>query len=170
MVGAGWPRWLRHVLAGPQTLRRTFPPAVLDAVTAAVRACESRHAGEIRVAVETALPLRELWRGTSPRERARRLFCDLGVWDTEHNNGVLIYLLLADRDVEIVSDRAVADGRVDQVEWENCCRVMEQHFRAGRYREGAVAGVEAVAAVLAAHPPQGPADAGNELPDRPALL
>lgn len=170
MVNLSCPRWLRHLSSGPWLLRRRFPPPALDAIEQAVRACESRHAGEIRFAVEAALDPLELWRGVTPRQRAEETFARLRVWDTAHNNGVLIYLLLADHDVEIVADRGVGTGRVSQEQWEACCRVMEQHFRDGRFRDGAVAGIEAVAAVLAAHPPQDPADTGNELPDRPALL
>lgn len=170
MVNASWPRWLRHLLSGPWVLRRSFPPQALAAIEQAVRACEARHAGEIRFAVETALDPVELWRGVQPRQRAEEAFARLRVWDTEHNNGVLIYLLLADHDVEIVADRGVAGARVPPAEWEQCCQVMEQHFRVGRFREGAVAGIEAVADVLARHGPPGPADVGNELPDRPALL
>ncbi len=163
-------RLLRHLLAGPWTLRRRFPPPVLAAIEAAVRAAESCHPGEIRFAVETALPPQALWNGVQPRQCAEQAFARLGVWDTEHNNGVLIYLLLADHDVEIVADRGVGRGRVPAAEWEACCRVMEEHFRAGRFQAGALAGIEAVAGVLARHPPDNPVDAGNELPDRPAIL
>ena len=91
------------------------------------------------------------------------------MWDTEANNGVLIYLLLAVRDVEIVADRGVGEGRVPQAEWQRCCRVMQQYFAKGRFREGAIAGLQQVAAVLAQYPPGRP-DHGNELPDRPAVL
>lgn len=170
MVERSLGRWLRHLGSGPLALRRRFPPHALEAIAAAVRACESRHGGEIRFAIEPALEPRALWAGLTPRERARQVFSQLGVWDTEHNNGVLIYVLLADHDVEIVADRGVAGARVPPQAWEHCCRVMERHFRAGHFREGAVAGVDAVAAVLAEHAPPGVADVGNELPDRPALL
>jgi uncharacterized membrane protein len=159
----------RHFNTGTRDVRRAFPRDALDAITAAVKAAEQRHSGEIRFAVEDSLPFRALWRGVTPRQRAIGKFAELRVWDTAHNNGVLIYVLLADRAVEIVADRGVAGGRVPQAEWDACCRVMEARFRKGAYREGAIAGVEAVAAVLAKHPPGAP-DAGNELPDRPALL
>ncbi len=162
-------RGLRHLLAGRWTARRCFPPAVLAEVEAAVKRCEGRHPGEIRFAVEAGLPLSELLAGVSPRERAIEVFSRLRVWDTEDNNGVLIYVLLADRDVEIVADRGVADRRVPQSEWEACCRVMERHFAAGRFGEGAVAGIEAVSEVLTRYP-CGRIDVGNELPDAPALL
>ncbi|SFF65148.1 TLP18.3, Psb32 and MOLO-1 founding protein of phosphatase [Fontimonas thermophila] len=162
-------RMLRHLCVGDWWLRRTFPPSALAAIERAIRACEERHAGEIRFVVETALPWAALRRGVTPRERALEVFALQGVWDTEHNNGVLIFVLLADRDVEIVADRGVAGGRVAAAEWEACCRVMEQHFREGRFLQGAIAGIEAVAEVLRRHPPgrKGPA---NELPDAPVVL
>jgi uncharacterized membrane protein len=164
-----WPRIWRHLNTGATAVRRDFPAGTLAAIERAIAAAEARHPGEIRFAVEHSLPFAALWRGLTPRARAIQKFAELGVWDTAHNNGVLIYVLLADRDVEIVADRGVAAGRVPQAEWEQCCRVMEEHFRAGRFQQGAVAGIEAVAAVLARHP-AGPPDAGNELPDRPAVL
>ncbi len=162
-------RWLRHLGAGPWTRRRAFPTALLDEIERTVRELESRHPGEIRFAVETALHPADLWRGLSPRERAVEMFSRLRVWDTEHNNGVLIYLLLADRDVEIVVDRGVGEGRVPAAEWQRCCRVMQQYFQKRRFRDGALAGLQQVAAVLAQYPPDRP-DHGNELPDRPAVL
>jgi uncharacterized membrane protein len=161
-------RTLRHLCSGSLMLRRGFDVDTLAAIEQAVRRCEAQHSGQIRFAVEAALPLSALWRNQTPRERAVEVFSELRVWDTEHNNGVLIYLLLADHDVEIVADRGVAGGAVSQQEWDACCRVMEQHFRAGAFRAGAVAGIEAVAAVLARHP-QGPRGT-NELPDAPAVL
>ncbi len=162
-------RFLKHLWTGRWQLRSRFSRAVLTQIEQSVKACEQRHAGEIRVAVEAALPLEDLLWRRSPRERAIDVFSQLRVWDTEHNNGVLIYVLLADRDVEIVADRGAAGGRVAPSEWEGCCRIIESHFRDGRYANGMVAGIEAVAAVLARHPPGRP-DVGNELPDAPALL
>lgn len=162
-------RSLKHLCTGTLALRRSFDADTLAAIEQAVKACESRHAGEIRFAVEASLSPGALWRGQTPRERAIEVFSTLRVWDTEHNNGVLIYVLLADHDVEIIADRGVGQPRVPAAAWESCCRVMESHFRAGRFRDGAVAGVEAVATVLAGYPPNR-ADAGNELPDAPAVL
>lgn len=158
--------WLRHLSSGALLLRRRFPPHALQAIEQAIHECEKQHAGEVRFAVDAALSLRELWRAVTPREAAVEAFSRLRVWDTADNNGVLIYLLLADCDVEIVADRGIG---ASQAEWEACCREMEQHFARGHYRDGAVAGIRAVAAVLARHPPSRP-DAGNELPDAPALL
>ena len=162
-------RWLRHLATGPWTRRRAFPPQAMHAIEAAIRNCEQRHPGEIRFVVDTALSLSDLWYGLTPRECAQEAFSRLRIWDTEHNNGVLIYLLLADRDVEIVVDRGVGKGRVPQVEWEACCRVMEAQFMRGRFQDGAIAGIEAVAAVLA-RSPRGDVPACNELPDAPAVI
>jgi uncharacterized membrane protein len=164
-------RWWRHLTTGSLARRRAFPPHVLQAIEQAIRDCEARHPGEIRFAVDTALSPGELWAGLSPRHCAIEAFSRLRVWDTARNNGVLIYVLLADRDVEIVADRAVGNARVPAAEWEACCRVMEQHFGRGRFREGAVAGVHAVADVLARHPPgEAVPDEGDELPNAPAVL
>lgn len=110
-----------------------------------------------------------VWAGLTPRQRAIDLFGHLRVWDTEHNDGVLVHLLLADRRVEIVADRGVAGGNVPDDEWAAVARLMEAHFRARRFREGVVAGVEAVAGVLSRHSVDAP-DVGNELPDAPLLL
>lgn len=98
-------RWFRHLFTGVLAVRRAFPPAVIERITEAVRACEGRHPGEIRFVIEASLEPRELWAGLTPRERALDVFARLKVWDTEHNNGVLIYLLYADHAVEIVADR-----------------------------------------------------------------
>ena len=162
-------RLWRHLTTGSLVQRRRFPAATLASITDAVRACESRHAGEIRFAVEPALDAAAVWRGMTSRARALEVFAQLRVWDTEHNNGVLIYVLLADRAVEIVADRGVAAGRVPQGDWDAICRLMERHFREGRIAEGSVAGIEAVADVLARFPPA-KRDAGNEMPDEPVLL
>lgn len=165
----GWLRALRHLCTGTLAQRRYFDVQTLQAIEQAVQACEARHAGEIRVVVEAGLSVAALWRGQTPRDRAIDVFSQLRVWDTEHNNGVLVYILLADRDVEIVADRGVGQPRIADEEWRVCCDVMEAHFRAGRFREGAIAGVEAVADVLARHPPER-RGAGNELSDRPLLI
>jgi uncharacterized membrane protein len=162
-------RWLRHLATGPWTRRRAFPASALAAIENAVRDCESRHAGEIRFAIDIALSPGDLWRGVTPRAAALGAFSQLRVWDTAHNNGVLIYVLLAERVVEIVADRGVGRGKVAAAEWEQCCRVMEAHFAQGRFVEGARAGIEAVADVLRRHPPLDP-DVGDELPNEPAIL
>jgi uncharacterized membrane protein len=161
-------RWWRHFRTFPAYTRRRFTPATLTAIEAAIAAVESRHAGEIRFAVETALDSPSLRGGITPRQRALEVFGSLRVWDTERNNGVLIYLLMADRDVEIVVDRGLS-ARVPDASWEEVCRAMESHFREERWREGALAGIEGVAALLAQHFPAEGGDR-NEQPNRPVLL
>lgn len=160
--------WI-HACTGSLAARRVFPDSALGAIERAVRACEARHPGEIRFALEPSLPVPAVWHAMSARQRAIEVFAELRVWDTEHNNGVLIYVLLADHAVEIVADRCVAGGRVPQAEWDAACGLIERHFAEGRFEAGAVAGVEAVAEILARYPP-GPGDVGNELPDAPARL
>lgn len=162
-------RLVRHAHHGGVFARRCFPPAALRAIEAAVRDCESYHSGELRFVVESALSLAAVCRRLSPRQRAEQVFSDLRVWDTAHNDGVLIYVLLADRSVEIVADRGVAQGCVPQSEWDAACRTMQTHFRDGHYETGAVAGIRAVADVLARYP-AGPPDVGNEQPDAPVIL
>ena len=161
-------RLIRHLLTTRFSTRRRFPPAVREAIEQAIRDCEARHAGEIRFVVETAFDLPELWHDLAPRQRALQLFGQLGVWDTAHNNGVLIYVLMADRVVEIVADRGIA-ARVPQAEWGAVCRQMEQHYREGRFREGTIVGILGVGALLGRHFP-GKTPGGHELPDQPVLL
>lgn len=162
-------RWLKHLSHGRWHTNRMFPRSTLDAIERAVRNCESRHSGEIRFVVEGALPLDALRARQTPRERAIDVFARLRIWDTEHRNGVLIYVLLADRDVEIVADRGVAGGHVPQTEWERVAQIIEAHFRERRFERGAVAGIEAVAALLAQNPVSA-AHWRNHLPDAPLIL
>ena len=161
-------RLLRHLAAGSGLVSRRFPASSLAAIEAAIAEGERRHEPEIRFAVEGALPPRAVLRGQTPRDRAIDVFSELRVWDTEHNTGVLVYLLLADRDVEIVADRGVA-ARVANPEWEVICREMETHLREGRYEAGALAGLRATSDLLARHfPPRGPSR--DEQSDRPVVL
>ncbi len=161
-------RVFRHLFMPSWRVLLAFPAHTLRAVEAAIREGEAAHAGEIRFAVESALPLIPLLRGQSARERALEIFAQLRVWDTEHNNGVLIYLLLADHDVEIVADRGV-HARVGGEGWEQICREMETSFREGKFEVGVLHGINAVSAHLARHyPAQG--KGRNELGDRPVVL
>ena len=159
-------RFIRHVAMSPLKARRAFGAETLDAVAREVAALEQSHRGEVCLVVEAELSSADLWRDLSSRDRARQVFASQGVWNTEENNGVLIYLLLADRKVEIVADRGV---RIADAEWQAICRTMEEHFRAGRFREGAIAGVREVSRLLARDfPPDG--RHRNELPDRPVVM
>ncbi len=165
-------RLIKHVAATHWRTRMLFPARTLDAIEQAIGRAEQAHAGELRFVIETALTPSHVICGVTPRARALEAFAHLKVWDTELNNGVLIYVLLADRTVEIVADRGFA-GRVAQSEWDAVCRLMEQHFRAGRFEAGSIAGVDAIAALLARHFPAASARAHvshDQLPDRPTLL
>jgi uncharacterized membrane protein len=161
-------RWFKHIFMPPWAWRRAFPLATLDAIEAAIRASETTHGGEIRFAIENSLPGALIRRGMSGRERAIEIFSNLRVWDTEHNSGVLIYLLLADHDIEIVADRGIA-ARVDPAAWETVAQAMEAAFRQGEFERGALAGIEQISALLAAHfPPVGRNP--DELSNRPVIV
>ena len=164
----GIARIAKHLLGNQSRVRKAFPPKALAAIEQAIQASEASHAGQIRFVVEGALDGAPLFRDQSARERAIDVFSRLRVWDTEHNNGVLIYLLLADRDVEIVVDRGI-DAPVGAAGWEAICQAMEAEFRAGHFERGVIAGIEAVTQHLATHFPRDGA-AVNELPDAPVVL
>jgi uncharacterized membrane protein len=161
-------RMLRHLSSGRASVRRVFPPRAMEAIANAIRTTETQHAGQIRFAVEAALELGPLLAGQTAPQRAIEVFSRLRVWDTEHNNGVLIYLLLADHDVEIVADRGI-HVRLGKEVWEAICREMEAAFRSGRFEAGVIAGIDAVGKQLSRHFPAGSGKA-NELPDRPVVL
>jgi len=163
-----WKRWFWHLFTDHWAVKRAFPGPVLRAIEKAIGEEERRHGGQLRFAVEASLPLGGLLRGIRSRERAVEWFARLRVWDTEHNSGVLIYLLLADRRVEIVADRGI-HGKVGTTAWEAICGEMQQEFARGQFERGAVIGVRAISDLLAAHfPPSG--EGRNELPDKPVVL
>ncbi|MCL6555297.1 MAG: TPM domain-containing protein [Burkholderiales bacterium] len=163
-----WLRVLRHLFFPPWWVRVRFPRRVLDAIEQAIQTSERQHRGQIRFAIEASLALPLLLKGVSPRKRAEEVFALLRVWDTEENNGVLIYVLLADRDVEIVADRGIA-AKVEPLQWETICRQMEQAFARGDFEGGALVAIRAVGEHLVRH---FPAQAGtaNTLSDRPVVL
>ena len=164
-----WRRFFWHLFTDHWTVRRAFPRAAMRAIERTIAEEERRHEGELRFAVEASLPIGELIRGVRSRERAVDWFGRLGVWDTEHNCGVLIYLLLADRRVEIVADRGI-HSRVGSAAWEAICGEMQQEFARGQFERGVVIGVRAVSDLLAAHYPVREGENPNELPDKPAVL
>ncbi len=161
-------RIARHLMMTPGRVRRTFPQAALLAIENAISASEAHHSGQIRFAVEGALDVAPLLRGQSARERAIDLFAQLRIWDTANNNGVLIYLLLADRQVEIIADRGI-HPKVGSREWESICRTMETAFRQANFEGGAVNGIQAVTQHLIRHFPDSSAGR-NELPDQAVVL
>jgi uncharacterized membrane protein len=161
-------RLWRHLVTDDWSARRAFPSAALQHIEQAIATGERAHAGQVRFVVEAALPLPSVLRGESPRDRALEVFGRLRIWDTEHNSGVLVYLLLADKAVEIVADRGI-HRRVGDESWRVICRRMEAAYRGGRFEEGALTGIEAISALLVQHFPRG-APGTNELPDRPLVL
>lgn len=160
-------RVLRHLLTTTRAVSRAFPDAALDRIEQAVAAAEAGTTGEIRVSIEAALPTMAVLAGQSARHRALEVFSQLRVWDTEDNNGVLIYLLMADKDVEIVADRGIC-AKVGAAVWEEICRAMEAHFRKGEFEAGVIEGAQRVGELLRTHFP-GTA-AKNELPNRPHVF
>ena len=155
----------RHLLHHRWRVKQVFPPPVLGRIEQAIAAGEGTHSGQVRFVVEAALDGLPLFRNQPARERAIDVFSHLRIWDTEQNNGVLIYLLLADHDVEIVADRGI-DAKVGAAGWERICREMEAEFRSGEFERGVINGIAAVSRELAMHfPPRDPRR--NELPDVP---
>jgi uncharacterized membrane protein len=158
----------KHLLEHHWRARRIFPPKALAAIEQAIKAGEATHSGQVRFVVEGALDGKPLFKNQPARERALDIFSQLRIWDTAHNNGVLIYLLLADRKVEIVADRGI-DAKVGASGWQKICAAMEIDFRAGNFESGVIKGIQAVSQQLAAHFPKhgtGP----NELPDAPVVI
>jgi uncharacterized membrane protein len=159
-----WHHWNAHL----RPARVLLPPAALAQIEAEVHAAERSHRGEIRLAVETSLSFAQLCRSLGARERALQLFAALGVWDTAHNNGVLIYVLLADRAVEIIADRAIA-AQIPAAEWAALCTEVAERFRQGDASAGCSVAIRGVAQRLARHFPASGGD-GDELPNQPVLL
>ena len=161
-------RIVKHLLATHGQVRRAFPHSALREIEHVIKASEADHTGEIRFVVEGGLDGPPLFKGQSARARAIELFSQLRVWDTQDNSGLLIYLLLADRAVEIVADRGI-NAKVSPQEWTAICQQMEAAFRESNYEGGVIRGVQAVTQHLVQH---FPADgrSGNELPDKPVVL
>lgn len=166
-------RIFKHRWTDESDARRALPPELLERLSARVGASEQRHSGEIRICVEAGLPFSYLWRDAPMpvvvRERAVMMFSKLRVWDTAHNNGVLIYLLLAEHAIEIVADRGLND-KVPPAEWQAMVGRMGAAFRAGRFEDGLTQALEEVSALLVQHFPLAEGQVNpNELPDEPAM-
>lgn len=162
-------RWIRHLFLDHLALMRAFPRATLAAIGNAVAEQEKRHRGELRVVIEGGLPLQVLLAGRTSRERAMDHFVRQRVWDTEDNAGVLVYLLLVDRRVEIIADRGI-HALVGDTAWETICGAMQQEFAAGRFEAGVLSGLGSISDLLAQHFPSGTNGNPNELPDAPAVI
>lgn len=171
-------RFVKHLLSNPWQVKRHFSTQALQNIEAAIRAGETKHTGEIRFVVEAGLHPYEVLSKKTPRQRGIELFSHLNIWDTEQNNGVLIYLLLADRDVEIVADRGI-DKQIGYDQWNLICHQMEILFRRGEFEQGVMQGLNAVSAALEKHFPVENIKHNrkrtiqrkkNELPDKPLIL
>ena len=161
-------RIFRHLWMSPWQVRRTFPATAFDAIEKAVAEGEIKHRGQVRFVVEAELHLAQLWHGVTARQRAVEIFSGLRVWDTEENIGVLVYVLLADRKVEIVADRGI-HRHVGEERWHAICREIELHYRKGDFPSGSVTGVQKISAELAFYYPS-KGEHSNEQPDRPVLM
>lgn len=161
-------RLLRHLVGEDLAVRRAFPSDALRRIEAEIAAQELRHGGELRFAVEGGLSPGMVLRGVRARQRGEELFSSLRIWDTRQNNGVLIYLLLADRALEIIADRGIHE-RVGDAEWAAICAGMQRDFASGDFERGVLSGVRAIGELLARHFPR-QADDANELPDKPVVL
>ncbi len=162
-------RIIRHLATGQLAVKRAFPVASLSVIEQAIKTSEMKHGGEICFAVEAALNTLPLFQDQSARERAIEVFSQLRVWDTEHNNGVLIYLLLADHDVEIIADRGI-NAKIANEEWEKICCAMETAFRQKQFEAGILNGINAIGEHLQRYFPRTSAEEKNGLPDKPVVL
>ena len=173
-MNSGMPiqRLMRHLIAGQRLLRKCLSVEDLAVIESTIAQMELAGDGEVCFAVEAHLPTAAILHGQSPRERALAVYSQLRIWDTEHNNGVLIYLLLADRAVEIVADRAAA-RQASQAEWDAICDAMRLAFAEGHFREGILSGVVQIGRILSrpwSEAPAGSSDApANELPNTRVL-
>ena len=162
-------RLIQHLLCDERDVARALSKDALARIAECVRHSEQQHSGEIRVLVEASLPLSYLWRNASARDRAITQFGKLRVWDTAGNNGVLIYLLLAEHKIEIVADRGL-NAHVSTAQWKAVLDAMRPDFQSGRFEAGLLAAVGQVDVLLRQHCPLGPSGRGpNELPDAVGL-
>jgi uncharacterized membrane protein YgcG len=161
-------RFLKHILTPGWLARRAFSAAVRERIEHVIHESETLHRGEIRFAIESGFALMPLLKGITARARAIAVFSDLRVWDTAENTGVLVYLQLVDRDIEIVADRGI-NACVTQGEWESICQRMEAAFRESRFEEGVIAGLREITALLVRHFPAR-SENTDELPNKPVML
>jgi uncharacterized membrane protein len=161
-------RLFKHLIYPQWRVRRAFPKSTMNAIERVIADSESRHTGELRFAVEGGMDIAHLIRSVSSRARAIEAFSQMRVWDTEHNSGVLIYIQLADRKVEVIADRGIHE-KVGSATWQHICHAMQEKFRLGKYEEGAIAGISAISTLLVEH---FPADGENpdELSNAPVVL
>ncbi|MCK9509217.1 MAG: TPM domain-containing protein [Pigmentiphaga sp.] len=160
-------RFFKHLLTSSALTSKTFNAEVLDAIEAEIKAGETTHHGDIRFVIEPALEPLDLLQGRTPRERAIELFSQLRVWDTEYNNGVLFYVLMAERSVEFVCDRGLR-RRTTQQQWIDICNRVDEAYQQGKFLAGSLAAIQEINQILAAAYPE--PDQINQLEDRPLIL
>lgn len=161
-------RLCRHLFILPNTVKKHFSEASMRRIEAAIASSEMTHSGEIRFAVELNLPVLDILRGKTAKKRAIEVFSQLQVWDTEQNNGVLIYLLLADHDYEILADRGI-HHHVGNQGWEKISQEMEALFRDGRFEAGVLHGIAKISEQLVQRYPSA-GENNNELPNAPFII
>jgi hypothetical protein len=167
-AGNNMKRIFKHLVYPQWRVRHAFPKSTMTAIERVISDSESRHTGELRFAVEGGMGIAHLIRGMSSRDRAIEVFSRLRVWDTEHNSGVLVYIQLADRKVEIIADRGIND-KVGNATWQHICHAMQEAFRLGRFEEGAFTGISAISRLLVEHfPAEG--ENPDELSNEPVVL
>ncbi len=164
----GMNRIFTHLMTAERHVRKIFQTPQLEHISNAIKSSETKHSGEIRVAVESSLELQPLLKQQTPRQRAIEVFSELHMWDTELNNGVLIYVLLADHAIEIVADRGI-HAKVGSAYWEALCHEIEQAFARGQFEAGVMDCIEAVSKKLIEHFPH-KGGGKNELPDTPIVI
>lgn len=165
-------RALRHVKTSKSHGKRAFPSATLAAIQTIITAGEDKHRAEIRLIVEPSLDLAAIMGGMTSRERAGELFTDYRIWDTEENCGVLIYINLADHQVEIIADRGIA-RLVPADHWHAVCKTMTDGFAQGLYHDSVVNGLQQLNAILKKYFPEGESTQSpqsNQLSNQPILL
>jgi len=162
-------RMLKHLITPPWRVRKVFPSRSLEAIEKAITESERSHVGELRFIVENALDYSDLWHGITARQRAIDVFSECRIWDTEQNSGVLIYLLLADRDVEIIADRGI-NAKVEPAAWLAICQDMENRFRTSEFEHGVIDGITAITKLLQQHFPARNSQNPNEIDNASIVL
>ena len=161
-------RWFKNLTTTPFALRRYFPPATLATIDAAIATSEQSHRAELRCAVEASLSIGNLLNAVDSKARAIEVFSILRMWDTAENNGVLLYMLLAEHKIEIVADRGFADS-VTSAEWMTICVELEQAFAVGDYEAGTLAALDRISMLARQYFPAANDDR-NELANRTVFL
>ncbi len=162
-------RSIVHLFTTRRDVDNTFAASTLNAIEQAIERSEKTHTGEVRVVIESSLDMSAVWAGQTPRQRAIEVFSELHIWDTEDNNGVLIYVMLADHAIEFVADRGV-NSLVAANHWQHICDEVKTQFKQGRYEQGMLLGISKVHDTLSTHFSCAQGGGNNQLPNAPVLL